>query len=471
MKNDRHESGQGAGLRTRLLVPALLVALTTGCGDVFQATNPGRILEEDLKNRESLENLVTGMSSDYSAVFDELAFAQARASDEMAGSGSYTQTNLFAQGIIEPEEVNFEWEGSMRARFNALNGIELIQEVLGDEAQGNPLFSRAHLFAAKTNLMIAENFCQVVFDGGEPQPKSAGFQAAIEWADQGLTHAQAAGETEHELAMKGVKAMANVGLENWSEAASLASQIPTDFEHMAIYSDNSGRERSVWWVETHNRFETSAWKAFTDRAGHGNAADLQNANTQGEYTGGTRVPEDPRIHNDGNPDPRIQFTNCIDENCPATNSADGVTPMLRQEKFPDPGSDIPSVDGEEMRLIEAEAALNAGDFEAAIDFMNEVRAQYDGLNPIPDAVADGCSATSFTLDDPCWAQLDYERGVTLWLQGKRLWDLHRWQHPWLRGGTIIHDGQPIRHSALPISRSEALSNENIGEAQSCSSVS
>lgn len=439
MKNETGNGAEGGkGLAALLLVPALSVMLLPGCGDVFEATNPGRILPEDLNNRDAIKNLVTGMSSDYSAIRDNIAFTTARASDEMAGSGSYTNTNLYAQGIIQSEDVNFEWNATHRAHFNAVNGLEIAREVLEDDFQGNPLVARAHLFAALTNMQFGENFCRVAYDGGPAEPRSGAFQRAIEWADQGIPHAQQAGEEGFEMAMIGIKAQANVGLGDWSAAAQFASQVPTDFEHVAIYSDNSGRERSVWWAETHNRFETSAFNTFIEEAWE-------------------------------NGDPRVELTDCrTSDDCSAAVGADGVTPHLRQEKFPDPGSDIPVVTGEEMRYIEAEAALRDGDPATAVDQMNMVRAQYDGLDPLPASLADDYTgATDFDANDPVWATLDRERGITLWLEAKRLWDLHRWDHPFLDGGEIAHGSVPRRASGIPIARDEVLTNENISDAPGC----
>ena len=38
-----------------------------------------------------------------------------------------------------------------------------------------------------------------------------------------------------------------------------------------------------------------------------------------------------------------------------------------------------------------------------------------------------------------WDILDRERHLTLWLEGRRLWDLHRWNHPHLNGGGVVYE--------------------------------
>ena len=77
-------------------------------------------------------------------------------------------------------------------------------------------------------------------------------------------------------------------------------------------------------------------------------------------------------------------------------------------------SGIPLAKGTEMRLIEAEARLRSGDVAGAIERINVVRAHH-GLDP----VNAGSTAEA-------WPLLMKERGLELWLEGRRLGDLRRW---------------------------------------------
>ncbi len=94
------------------LTPLALAAVLGLAGCDFKVDNPGRVLEEDLNTVDAVDALVTGMSSDFSEEYDGVAFIIARASDEMAGSGSYNQTNNFRRGLIPPDDIDGEWEGT-----------------------------------------------------------------------------------------------------------------------------------------------------------------------------------------------------------------------------------------------------------------------------------------------------------------------------------------------------------------------
>jgi hypothetical protein len=81
-----------------------------------------------------------------------------------------------------------------------------------------------------------------------------------------------------------------------------------------------------------------------------------------------------------------------------------------------PTRDMPVVlaDGREARLIQAEAALRAGDVAGFVGYLNAARAQ-DGLGPLTAADVPG--------DDP--GRVDAERGYAMWLTAHRLGDLRR----------------------------------------------
>ncbi len=440
-------------MRNRWLLAAGIIAVLgsvtlLGCeNNLFQVKNPGRILDEDLNSDRALNAVVVGMSADFSVIFDDIAFIGARLSDEMEASGSYFLSTRARHGIIDYRDTDAYWEGIQRARFVAEDGIRRMQEVLGDAFNGDPRVARAYLFAGLANRVLGENFCRVVFDGGPDQPKEAAFQRAIEYFNEAVNQAQQAGTDDTEdilLAAYGGLAQAYVGLGDWNKAVQYAQQVPTDFVYYALYSDNSTREYNVIYLETHQRHEMSAYQTLA----HIVAQQM------------------------GEPDPRAPFTDCREGDCPNAQGADGSTPHLRQEKYPERGSDIPVVKGTEMRLIEAEAALRSGDLSTFIAKINEVRTFY-GLEPAEDVYPAQALNTVGSLDqdyatvDDAWDILDRERHLTLWLEGRRLWDLHRWNHPFLQGGTIVYPGVNPRASCLPISQSECQTNPNIDQTQNC----
>ncbi|MGH7698955.1 MAG: RagB/SusD family nutrient uptake outer membrane protein [Gemmatimonadales bacterium] len=416
---------------------AALLALTSlaaaGCGGLFDIENPGEILDDDLNDPDLIPVILTGLSSDFSDIVDQLALDVGRSSDEMAGTGSYTATGLFRRGILDPDEVEYEWEQAHEARWMAEIHLERIRNLIPDTFDGSRHVARAYLFMGHANRILGDNYCEVSYDGGPLVPRDSAFRRAITAFNDVLAHA----DTSPDLATAahGGLAQAYLGLGDWAQATQHAAMVATDFEFVALYDDND--DDNQVWVETHGRPEMSAFMTLA-----------------GSY--------DP-------PEVRAPYTACgvYDANgnvvstgagCPA-QGADGQNPHWRQEKYSSVNDDIPVVKGAEMRLIEAEAALRAGDLTTFTGRINDVLTFY-GLGPISEPASAGALEYPNAYDD-AWSILDRERHLTLWVEGRRQWDLERWDHPFLQGGGIIYTGEAQRDRCRPIPTSECVVNENI----------
>ena len=435
----------------RLFMGALVAAVaTTGCDEsIFDVKNPGRILDDDLNTAQGVKSLVTGMSADFSASYDDLSFTTARLSDEIVGSGSYFSTGRYRRGLFDSEDSNTFWAGVQRARWVSEAGLIRMRNIEGYQFDGNPETARAHLFGGLANRWFGENFCQVIFsrpyddenpgpggeiDTGDPMERDAAFRRAIALLERAIQNAS--GDSEIVNAAEGGLAQVYMGLGDFSNAVAHSAKVPTDFVFAAAYSSNSSRETSQIWNETHGRHEVSAWMTLAGTVGAG--------------------------------DPRTPWTDCSAEGsgCPSGNGADGQTIHFRQDKYPTRDDDIPLVKGTEMRLIEAEAALMAGDLAGAMAKINEMRAHH-GLDPLESdgtigsiTGGDGGGANMTSMSG--WDILDRERHLTLWLEGRRLWDLHRWDHPHLDGGGVVYEATVARRaSCMPISLDECQVNEKV----------
>ncbi len=440
--------------RTRALALCGLVAAfaATGCDEsIFEVKNPGRILDDDLNTSRGVGSLVTGMSADFSAGYDDLSFTTARMSDEIVGSGSYFSTGRYRRGLYDSEDSNPYWAEVQRARWVAEAGLIRMREIEGYQFEGNVETARAYLFAGLANRWFGENFCQTVFsepysdenpgpggevDTGDAMDREAAFRRAIPLLNAAIQNGGSSGRQDIVSAAQGGLAQVYLGLGEMQNAVANAAKVSTDFVFSAAYSSNSGRETSQIWNETHGRHEISAWGTLAGTVGAG--------------------------------DPRTPWTDCSDPSngCPSGNGADGETTHYRQEKYPTRDDDIPLVKGTEMRLIEAEAALAAGDLATAMAKVNEVRAHHgldalesDGsIGSITGGEGGGANPTSMSG----WDILDRERHLTLWLEGRRLWDLHRWNHPHLDGGGVVYEATVARRaSCMPIALDECQVNEKV----------
>ena len=402
-----------------------LFFLTAGCGDLFDIQNPGEILDEDLNDPNLIPVLIVGLSSDVSDFADTQAFDVARLTDELAGSGSYADTGPFRVGWADQDYVAPVWEQAHEARWMAELHIARIESVLeAGEFATSPYVARAYVFEGIAHRALGENYCQVVYSTPEEfsglQPRTVAFQKAV----TAFTNAMSFGDEFDEAAHAGL-ASVYAALGEWTQAVQHANQVSDDFVFDIFYDqiDNN----NVMFVETHNRHEMSAYNTYA-------------ASVSPDF------------------DPRAPITNCELGGCPNDVGADGVTPHWRQEKYDAYGTEIPGLSGKEARLIEAEAALRSNDLPGFTTAINQLRAIWN-LDPIDQPASVGALEYPNAYDDG-WSILDGERMLSLWIEGRRLWDLHRWDHPFLNGGTVVWDGEPRRDSCMPVPAAECRVNPN-----------
>ena len=108
-------------------------------------------------------------------------------------------------------------------------------------------------------------------------------------------------------------------------------------------------------------------------------------------------------------------------------------------------------------MLRAENALRNNDIPTAFGFINQQRAFY-GLAALPVP----------TDINAAWATLEKERGAVTWLEGRRLWDLRRWNaetgpsHNTFLDQTVVGSNPPKkRDQCIPISLEERQSNPNL----------
>ena len=124
----------------------------------------------------------------------------------------------------------------------------------------------------------------------------------------------------------------------------------------------------------------------------------------------------------GDGDPRTPWFE--DSNIPyATASLDtyGQVEWKNQAKYNSRNDDQRIVSGWEMRLLEAEAALNAGNWQAAMTLINRVRTRN-----ISDTTGEALDPWGAMSTEEAWTSLKRERYIELWLEGRRLGDERRW---------------------------------------------
>jgi hypothetical protein len=389
---------------------ALLCLLPmAACGDFLDVTNPGPVEDGALNTPEAMPALVHGMSSDLSYALSRMVYITALAAGEQASSGSYLWTKAVAGGEMDIDEAPDVWGAMQRARWVAESGIARMQEVLGGDFESNSIAARAFLHAAFSNRMLGESVCQAVFDGGPPGDPVQHFERAEDQFSSALAIAQSTGDAEAVNAALAGRASVLASLGRWDEAVADAEMVPLDFVYNAIFSLNSGRENNYFVAESHNRLEGTEY------------------GTEWAQVFG---------------DPRVQWDTLYDAGGSIRKGQDGETPAFQQQKYATFADDIPLVKGTEMVLLRAEALLRDPDVPGAVGLINEERSFY------------GLADTTASTEAEAWGLLQKERGAVLWLEGRRLWDLHRWH------AEGLNDFLENRDDCIPPSREEQAANPN-----------
>ncbi len=414
--------------KASLLPTALVVAL--GACDI-DVVNPGRVQEEFLFEVEAQEAIVKGIGRAASEAQNWVGYTSAAISREVHPSGSTGTFGIAVEwqnGELDYETVNTHWNLSQRARWWGDDGIAKIMET-GAESQAS--LGEAYLWTGYAYRLLGENFCVSVLDGEAAGSRSVYYDRAIARFDQ------AAAMTSGDMATAAVAARASVKafMGDWAGAVSDAAGVPDGFVWNMPYTAEYG------W-DTMNRIQFAS------------QAEPYKAHTQ-KYT---KYEDYSMSPNNPEGDPRAPYRT-TDETGDAAVQCCGQVEWWPQTKYADAGTDVPLSKGTEMRLIEAEAMLNSGDWQGAMAKINALRAAVDFMP---------AEATNTT---EAWTALKHERGVELWLEGRRLGDFFRWnrdntpgdRHPLEMPSGSQHEGSHLVQQDLcfPISRGEVDTNPNV----------
>jgi len=414
----------------RRLLLATGVGLASAACDTA-VVNPGRVQESFLLETAAHQAIVKGIGRAMAEAQNWIGYTGAAITREIHPSGSTGNFGIeveWQNGELDYETIDSHWNASQRARWWGDDGIAKIAETGTDDPN---LLAEAHLWTGYAYRLLGENFCESVIDGQAPGHRSVYLDRAIER----FTQAANLGSGDIETAAVAGRAAAKAFMGDWAGATADASAVPDDFVWHLPYFANEGdvtRNRIQW------ASQAEPYKAHTVKY------------TKYEIYGFSA--ETP----DG--DPRVPFR-ITDETGDAAVQCCGRVPWWPQTKYADSGADIPLSKGPEMRLIEAEALLVGGDWQGAMAKINALRTAAG----MPEAAAADAEAA--------WTALFFERGVVLWLEGRRLGDFFRWdrdERPGKLDDLEIASGDQKIDSHLvtqdlcfPISRGERETNPNI----------
>lgn len=414
---------RGAARRVAAGLTLAAAMALAGCDTLLEVELPGQVPAEALANAELANTLLLSAIGDFECALTNYAGATAALTDELINStgwADYTDWDVRRMTADDPDLgsggcTNFGFgvfTPLQTARFQAEDNFRRFQEFPDTEIPGKTAaLATLKAYGGYATLLLGEGFCEMTFDEGPIMTRAEAFSRAEGDFAQAIELAQQAGATDIlNLARVGrARALLDVG--RAGEAAGVAAQVPDGFVHLATRSGASERRWNRVARVTHADFFYSVSPEYRD------------------------------LEFGGVADPRVTVVDAD------RLGHDGVTAIFLPLKYDAVEDPIVMASGEEARLMEAEAAVEAGDVAAAVAIINGLHEEH-GLP----AYAGGTAAEVMQ-------HIVDERRRTFFLDGHRLGDMLRYDLPFPSG--VNHKGQPFgTTTCLPLPAVEIDNNPN-----------
>ncbi len=394
----------------RTLVAAAMVVPLAGCTDLLEVDDPDVLKPDQLQGAAAIPTRVAGAILDFQIAFNgnfnnSLVPAQGLFTDEYIHSETFPDRLEIDRRAIDRNDnqmAGFLFNSLHVSRASAHETAALIVEFEPD----NENLTLMKILEGFAEILLAETFCSGVpvsrFEGntivfGTPRTTQQVLESAVALFDEVLAR-----DAQSHLARIG-RGRALLDLNRPSDAASTVSAVPTSFEFLVRHSSTTpSQENGLWNLSTNGRMSV--------------------ANGEGGVGLPFRSPRDPRV-------PWLDT---------GTTGFDEETPLYLQLVSPDIDSHVLLGSGIEARLIEAEAALRAGNRTLFFNTHNALRAGV-GLAPFPDTGQSTAQLVDLHFK---------ERAFWLYSTGHRLGDLRRMVRQYQRAANSVfpsgthHKGTP-----------------------------
>jgi hypothetical protein len=405
----------------------LLGALTLGCSadQILDVEDIDVASPASVSDPAALPAVLAGAIGDFGVSYNGGGdFNQITLSGQL--SDELYNTETFPTRIENDQrKQQYQSNGSLQALFYATqqgraSADRAAKDYITLKKETDVGLAEALNISALSYITLAENYCNAVpistvdasgnFVYGPALTADQLLAVAVQKADSALTNATAASgvgaaakRTEQARLARIVKARALLDLNKPAEAAAAIggeTGVPSTFQYNYTHSETTARQNNgVWGVTV-----SVARFGVPDREGINGLPFLSEGNTAGTV-------KDPRIANVIRGGTGRGF--------------DNATTQYMQQKYSARSSAVVIADGVEARLIEAEAALRAGNAAGALTILNALRSNSALLTlrgyPAGSLPALTQAATTATQVD----QLFKERAYWLYLTSHRLSDLRR----------------------------------------------
>ena len=368
-----------------------LLSVSLGACDILTVNDPGRYTGPDLDGAlQAVADGVEGYSQQY---VQYIATYTALVGDEYQHTGTWSGFDAMDHGTFLYGWYGFFAHVPTNRRVFAEQSWERFERVLGAaEVASSSVGAQVRLARAGYTFQSVWHNCEAVV---EPAPSAMLSdvevrKVAADQFSEAIQVAQAAGTPFYANAARAGRAMSLYMAGDLPGAVAEAAQVPDGFTYGQIFNQVS---RNYMVVVT--------------TKGHNEAAGLM-------YWLWPRIDKTEDTHSYV----RDWATNEHDMRMPAwfdgEIATDNITPHYSQYKYDSDLSTIPMYHSDHMRLIEAEAMMENGDYAGATAVLNGLRAAV-GLAPLD--VPDN--------REMMFEALLNERFAELFMEGHRASDLHR----------------------------------------------
>ena len=413
-----------------LVLAGALVSLA-GCD--FKVTNPGPTADKFLADTLSLTAQVNGVAYSLGDGMNYQVLHSAVSARELFPTGQSGQFGIEPRnwvGYLVQEEQGAPWNSLSRARWLSDQSIIRLKSVLGDATFAkHPLAAQGLIWRGFTYRVLGEAMCVSIIDKGPATPPKDNLVRAESAFTAAIEVATAANNANLINAAYAGRAQVRVDLGDWTGAVADAAKVPTALKYQMPYFanvDEYGYNRTMWSSTAQSFYKaTSVWGTWYAK------------------------------YYDSSRDPRVAYTQTALTGAGAFPPV-GKVPWWPQAKYMSQTAGVNLATGREARLIEAEAALRGGDVATAMAKIDANRASASA--PV--------AARPATLAD-AWTLLKQERGIELWLEGRRMADMRRWAASQTPGALdpLEVPGAPSylegQNTCFPVSRDEANTNPNL----------
>lgn len=443
-------------LPTAALLGGLALSLTACDLDtILDVDDPEFATPESLDNPAGIPVLVAGAIGDF-----QIGYSGA-GGDAYLSVSSLLGDEFYQSDTFETRRATDQRDQWPTAQGNtsdaAFNRLQYARRSLLDAenaitAQNTSTDRLGELRALRgyTYLALGDGWCSAVpfsqtLKGGVPSEFGSPVATRAVY-DSAIAVFNQAGN--HNLAAVG-KGRALLSQSRYQEAAAAVANVPTTFVYFVFHSANSSRQNNpIFSLMDNGRYGVS------DDEGGATLVTVQGGNDGA----GLEYRRDPRVV--------------------ISSARTGFDPNITQyvnRLYPDLGADVPIASGVEARLIEAEAALQAGNTTRWLQILNDLRANFTTLMRLryPTTTFTGTLAP---LTDPGTAQgridlMFAERGYWLYNTGVRLGDMRRLVREYKRPQEQVYPSGPFHRGgtygndvAFPVPFDE-VNNPNFQHSQ------